>query len=185
MKSLGNSSRMPADARSRRPVRIRASRAEPQLTTNHVKRPRVAVRSRTREFIQEEAQEVGTARLGGAVVAGAGGLLIVALLGWRAFDLNAIVNTDFKVFLVKFIVRAIGTLALSYLAYTLFSLAERLLLPLSLLRGGRSQVPLIRAVLGVRSPMDATRVIARRGLGLPASQSEVGRPAREEASKEA
>ncbi len=162
MKSLRKTSRSPDPTRSRRTVvRARTARTSLPLIAEHVNHP-VTPAIGSAVPVLRERFEVGTARLGGAVVAGIGGFLIVGLLGWRAFDLGGVVTSDFRIFIIIVLAKTATSLALSYLAYTLFSAAERLLLPQSLLKKGGTQVSLVRAVLGIRSPLNVLQSFAAR-----------------------
>lgn len=108
---------------------------------------------------------VGRARLYAAIVAGIFGFLAMGFLGLKGLDFKEIShNEDFKFFIALLFARIMGSLTIGYLAYTLFGAAERLLLPYSLLRGTSSHVPIIRTILGVRSPLDAALKVKRNVL---------------------
>lgn len=154
MKSLRSPPRMASHSRTRRTVRTRATRAALQPIAEQ-ENPIVAPEPRLTASVTPERYDVAKVRLGGALFAGICGCLIVGLLGWKAFDVGAIQNVEFKFFLTSVLAKALTTLSLAYLAYTLFAAAERLLFPHSLIKRGSSQVPLVRALLGVKSPLGA------------------------------
>lgn len=160
MKSLRSPPRMASHSRTRRTVRTRTTRAALQPIAEQGNCI-VAPSPRLGTSVTPQPRDVAMARLGGALFAGTCACLIVGLLGWKAFDLSVIPSGDYKIFLTIMLAKALATLALTYLAYSLFGAAERLLLPSSLIQGGSSQVPLVRVLLGIRTPLNAAQSAAK------------------------
>ena len=99
---------------------------------------------------------VEPARFFFGILAAVLGVGIIALLGWKGFDVTEhFARHEFKLVLVSALFHGGVTLSLGYLAYTLIRVAERMLLPKSLLHGGSDPVATIRALLGVEPPAHA------------------------------
>lgn len=99
---------------------------------------------------------VEPARFFFGILAAVLGVGIIALLGWKGFDVaEHFAKHEFRLVLVHAFFHGAVTLSLGYLAYTLIRVAERMLLPKSLLQGGNDPVATIRALLGVEPPAHA------------------------------
>lgn len=99
---------------------------------------------------------VGRDRMNAAIVSGIFGFLAMGFLGLKGFDFKDMNNTvSFRFFITLLIAHVVESMVIAYLAYTLFSAAERLLLPDSLLKGEPGAVSTIRTILGIRSPVHA------------------------------